>query len=158
MKHDELVEIGYKWVLNKCGFAFKELVSINQTGEVPDVIGFNSIGSFLLEAKTSLADLRREQKKYFRRHSEDGMGDWRFYITVKGLISLEHIPKHWGLIEVDILTKKARIVYNPYGKGNIYSKWKKCYKNQKAELAILYSALRRLHNKKLLTQEILREE
>ncbi|WP_337059196.1 hypothetical protein, partial [Elizabethkingia meningoseptica] len=27
--HKDLVEIGYRWVIKKCGFAFKELTCIN---------------------------------------------------------------------------------------------------------------------------------
>ena len=64
MTHKELVEIGYKWVINKCGFAFKELTIAHY--EIPDVLGFNSQGTFLLEAKTSRADFLADKKKHFR--------------------------------------------------------------------------------------------
>lgn len=156
MKHDELVEIGYKWLLNKCGFAFKELRAYTYPGERPDIIGFNSVGSFVLEAKTSLADMQRDRGKFFRKYPFEGMGDWRFFIAEKGLLTTYKLPKGWGLIEVN-KNKKARTVYNPFGIGNIYSKWNRNPKNQKAELLMLYSALRRLHNKGLLTKENFKE-
>jgi hypothetical protein len=145
--HSELIEIGYKWCLTKCGFAFKDLVTIG--GEVPDVIGFNSEGTFLLEAKTSRSDFFNDNKKWFRRVPECGMGDWRFYICKKDMIKIEELPEMWGLIEVNE-KGKARIKYNPFGKGNIYSRWKKNEKNSGGERAMLYSALRRIHEKGMM--------
>lgn len=86
MKHKYLVEIGYKWLLSKCSFAIKELVT--HTNEQPDVIGFNANGSFVLEVKTSRADFLADKKKPFRLIPSDGMGDWRFFIDPKGLIKI----------------------------------------------------------------------
>lgn len=149
MTHSELVEIGYKWVMSRCGFAFKELVTINGFGEIPDVIGFNSYGTFLLEAKVSRADFISDKKKKFRRMPHYGMGDWRFFICEKGLITKEELPPMWGLIEVNE-KGRARVRFNPYGKGNIYSRWKRCKKLERSELNMLYSALRRIHLRGLL--------
>lgn len=118
--HQELVDIGYKWCMSRCSFAFKELVTINR--ECPDVIGFNSCGSFVLEAKVSRGDFLSDKKKPFRVYSFQGMGDWRFFIVPKALIEVSEIPTGWGLIEVDE-KGKAKIAYNPFGKGNIYDHW-----------------------------------
>lgn len=142
MTHSELVTIGYKWVLGKCGFAFKELKTNHD--EIPDVLGFNSQGTFLLEAKVSKSDFLADRKKSFRIFSEKGIGDWRFFIVPKGLIKKEELPEDWGLIEVNE-KGKCVTVYNPFGKGNIYSKWERCNKNFDAEYQFMYSALRRLH-------------
>ena len=142
MTHKELVEIGYKWALKRCGFAFKELSVAHD--EIPDVLGFNSQGTFLLEAKVSRADFLADKKKVFRIFSEKGIGDWRFFIAPKGLIMTEELPQNWGLIEVSE-KGKAITTYNPFGTGNIYSNWIKCNKNSEAEYRFLYSALRRLH-------------
>ena len=147
--HKQLVEIGYKWCLKKCGFAFKELTTINDSGEIPDVIGFNSEGTFLLEAKISRGDFFSDKKKPFRIHSYQGMGDWRFYICPKGMIEVEELPPLWGLIEVDS-NNKTRVVKNPFGKGNIYSRWNKVEKNERSEKQLLYSALRRIHLRGLM--------
>ncbi len=144
MTHSELVEIGYKWVLNKCAFAFKELVTIGHFGEAPDVIGFRDDGSFLLEAKATINDYYSDKKKKFRKFPEYGMGDWRFYIVPKGLITIDQLPEMWGLIEVNN-KGKARMSYNPFGKGNIYSNWKRNPKYEKSEIIMMKSALRRLH-------------
>jgi len=142
--HCELVEIGYKWVLKKCGFAFKELNVLNKSGEIPDVIGFNSDGSFLLEAKASRSDYLKDKNKLFRQMPELGMGDWRFYIAPRGLISKDELPENWGLIEVNE-KGKAFTTYNPFGQGNIYYLWKRCKKSVNDERQMMYSALRRLH-------------
>lgn len=140
--HRELVEIGYKWVIKKCGFAFKELTVAHD--EIPDVLGFNSNGSFLLEAKVSRSDFLADRKKSFRIFSEKGIGDWRFFIVPKGLVKIEELPQNWGLIEVSE-KGKATCVFNPFGGGNIYSNWERCEKSATAEYQFLYSALRRLH-------------
>lgn len=143
--HSELIELGYKWVLKRCGFAFKEFKVAHD--EIPDILGFNSNGSFLLEAKISRADFLIDKKKHFRIFSEKGLGDWRFFIVPKGIIKIEELPENWGLIEVNE-NGKIDFVYNPFGIGNVYSNWKRCKKSEKAEFHFLYSALRRLHLKK----------
>jgi hypothetical protein len=117
MTHDQLVDIGYRWVIKRCGFAFKELKTIEK--EIPDVIGFRSEGTFLLEAKATRKDFLSDKNKPFRK--EGGMGDWRFYIAPKGIIDPNELPDGWGLIHVD--KGKARVEYNPFGRGNIYSRW-----------------------------------
>ncbi|MDM1494977.1 hypothetical protein HX063_06060 [Myroides odoratimimus] len=147
MTHTELVEIGYKWVLNKCAFAIKELVT--HTNEQPDVIGFNANGSFLLEAKTSRSDFLSDKKKPFRIVPSEGMGDWRFYIAPKGMIKIEELPTMWGLIEVNE-KGKATCSYNPFGKGNIYSNWLRNDKCEGSERIIMFSALRRLQKNKMI--------
>ena len=113
--HRELVEIGYKWVIKKCGFAFKELTVAHD--EIPDVLGFNSNGSFLLEAKVSRADFLADRKKSFRIFSEKGIGDWRFFIVPKGMVKIEELPKNWGLIEVSEKVKATCIFRIVTGKN-----------------------------------------
>jgi hypothetical protein len=149
MTHTELIEIGYKWLMNRCSFAFKDFVTAGGFGEVPDVIGFNNSGSFLIEAKTSRSDFLADKKKKFREFPEYGMGDWRFFIAPKSLIKIDELPDMWGLIEVNE-KGKARCVYNPFGKGNIYSRWKRNAKYEKSEIVMFKSALRRLQEKGLL--------
>ena len=147
MTHSELIEIGYKWLLSKCSFAIKELVT--HTQEQPDVIGFNANGSFLLEAKASRSDFLSDKKKPFRIIPSEGMGDWRFFIAPKGLIKVDELPELWGLIEVNE-KGKAICVFNPFGKGNIYSNWKRHEKCEACERIIMFSALRRLQANKMI--------
>lgn len=147
LTHKQLVEIGYKWLLNKCSFAIKEIVT--HTKEQPDIIGFNSNGSFVLEAKVSRSDFLADKKKPFRIIPSDGMGDWRFFIAPKGLIKIEELPNMWGLIEVN---EKGKVTfeYNPFGKGNFYSNWKRNHKDSNCERIIMFSVLRRLQKNKMI--------
>lgn len=98
--HAQLVEIAYKWLLKNggVGVAFKELVTMAR--EIPDVIGFDSWQSILIECKTSRSDFFREKKKWHRQHS-NGMGTWRFICCPKNLIKVDELPEKWGLIYVD---------------------------------------------------------
>lgn len=108
LTHKNLVEISYKWMVKRCGvgFAFKELKSIDD--EIPDVIGFDSWQSILIECKVSRSDFFCDQKK---PHRKKGMGNWRFYVCPKGLIKKEELPEKWGLIYVDE-KGKARVEYD----------------------------------------------
>jgi hypothetical protein len=98
MTHSDIVNIAYKWLLKngRIGFAFKELKSLSQ--EIPDVIGFDSWQSTLIECKISRSDFLSDQKK---THRKKGMGNWRFYCCPKGLIKQKDLPPKWGLIYVD---------------------------------------------------------
>lgn len=147
MTHSELVEVGYKWCLARCGFAVKELVT--QNVEQPDVLGFNAVGTFLLEAKVSRSDFIADKKKPFRATPRDGMGDWRFFIVPEGLVVIEELPPMWGLIEVN-KKGKAVVSYNPFGKGNIYSLWVRNSKRIDCESVVMYSMLRRLQQSKVI--------
>lgn len=149
MTHADLIEIGYPWVMGRCAFAFKELKTVNGTGEIPDVIGFREEGSFLLEAKVSRSDFLCDVKKYCRANAASGMGDWRFYLAPAEMIQVAELPPMWGLIEVSPKGKPI-CTWNPFTdrpKGNIYSNWHRNPKNHAAELAMLKSALRRLQDK-----------
>lgn len=146
MKHSELVEIAYGWVLRNagCGFAFKELRTT--ASEIPDVIGFGVCRSVVVEAKVSRADFLKDKKKFCRTVGK-GVGKYRFYICPEGLIKVEELPAGWGLIYVNE-KGRARCVNNPYNSkgGNIW------YNNPfevdlEEESRIMYSALRRLHLK-----------
>jgi hypothetical protein len=160
--HKQLVEIAYKWVLKigGVGVAFKELVTTAR--EIPDVIGFDSWQSILIECKTSRSDFFRDKKKAHKAHSK-GMGNWRFICCAKGLIKVSELPEKWGLIYVDG-NGKARIEYDcrvriykepcpdyykdQYPDG-MWTRRTRAEENRfivdmEAERRIMYSALRRL--------------
>ncbi len=150
MTHSKIVEIAYKWVLKNasCGVAFKEFKSVNYSGEIPDVIGFGSGHSVLVECKVSRNDFLSDKSKPFRQRPEIGMGDKRYYCCPKGLISKDELPYGWGLIYINE-KNKAIVHYSPqieivkeYGTRKEWIKHKKCIKS---EHMLLYSALRRLH-------------
>lgn len=111
MTHDEVAEIGARW-LRRNGYpmAFANLRS-NVATEQPDALGFNDIAeSFLLEAKISRADFLADKKKPWRANG-NGIGWRRGYIAPEGIIKPEEVPYGWWLLEVYGKTKpKVRIV------------------------------------------------
>lgn len=149
MTHKELVEVGYKWLLNNtsCGVAFKELKSLHW--EIPDVIGFGSSGySVIVECKASRADFLSDKNKPFRANPSLGMGTNRYYCCPKALIKVEELPEGWGLIYVGE-KGKGRCVHKPLKEyinefGHPYKTEYLHEKDIKAEHGLMYSALRRL--------------
>lgn len=127
--------------------AFRELMAYNGTGEIPDAIGFRERSSVLVECKTSRSDFFADRKKRYRAQPEvyAPMGEFRFYAAPKGLIRVEDLPERWGLLE-PTPRGALRITHNPYNLkgGNMWSNGFADH-NQRAERAIMYSALRRLH-------------
>lgn len=146
MTHSDLVMSAYEWVIKRggCGVAFREFKTYASNSEMPDVIGFCSGGSTLVECKVSRKDFLRDAKKLFRVQPGLGMGKYRYYCAPTGLLQVEELPENWGLLEVSG-DGRAKRVYNPYGmlNGNIYNKGFE--RNVKAENELMYSALRRLH-------------
>lgn len=144
--HAELVTLAEGWLWRQgCGLVFAELSTL-ATPETPDAIGFRATTSILIECKATRADFLADKAKPFRQHPERGMGDWRFYLTPKGLIAPSELPQGWGLIEV------GKSVRRTHGgpKGNIWDAGKPFHGNPAAEKALLYSALRRLAGHGLL--------
>lgn len=143
MTHADLVEVAYRWVLKNtsCQMAFKELEAATSTGEIPDVIGFCSDLSVVIECKVSWADFVADRKKPFRIDPSLGMGTQRFYCCPDGIVSVMDLPYQWGLIWVHD-DGKLECIYKPY-KGPVGER-KGFSKNIEAENAVLYSALRRL--------------
>lgn len=116
MTHAELVERAIKWLKNnqKCQLVISESYSWYTWQEVPDALGFRAKHSVLVECKTSRSDFIRDKKKRqrHRRGGHGGLGVYRYYLTPKGLISLDELPKKWGLIEVrGKIIKKIKEAY-----------------------------------------------
>ncbi len=123
-----LKRAGMMW---KCGVTFAELSTA--VSETPDVLGFYSGGASLIEAKASRSDFLGDKKKYFRKHPEMGMGNYRFYACPSGLIKEEEIPDKWGLIYV---SEKGRCTLK---KKPVWQESRKS-----AEHMFMYSVLRRI--------------
>ncbi|EIP59583.1 hypothetical protein ECEC1738_3000 [Escherichia coli EC1738] len=91
LTHRELCQIAYKF-LKRNGFKVcfhDRFIAVTSTGEQPDAMGFRNSASCLIEAKCSRADLLADRKKRFRKNPSLGMGDWRFFISEPGIISIE---------------------------------------------------------------------
>lgn len=100
MTHLQLVRMAEQWLRRKyrCGIVLSEQSCAS--GETPDVIGWkNSCRSVLIECKISRSDFLADREKPWRKQPETGMGCERYYLTPRGLISPQELPKGWGLLE-----------------------------------------------------------
>lgn len=140
ISHAELCNIGERYLRNvmNCKVTAKELNCVNS--EIPDVIGFKETYTYLLEAKTSRSDFFADKKKPFRINSDEGVGDFRYFICEKGLIKIEDLPQKWGLIYVSP-KGKCRLIYG--NKGNQYRDIFRFEKDIEAEYSLLFSMARR---------------
>jgi hypothetical protein len=147
MTHADLVELGRRWLLkpwrnaspqghSACAVVLTELTTYNVYGEIPDVLGFFSGSSILLECKTSLADFRADKNKIFRRPdmADAGMGSQRWFLAPEGIIPSPELPKGWGLAEVTAA-------------GKIKIAWpsSRFERNADSEIRLLISVLCRLN-------------
>lgn len=99
MTHKELVEIGKKWLWSRCDIVVTELTT--GISETPDVIGWKSNQSILIECKTNRQDFLNDNKKFIRRMPEYGVGGYRYYLMPDGIIkSIKEIPEKWGLLVI----------------------------------------------------------
>ena len=134
MTHKQLVNRAHQWIQNRnsgCTVAMKELKTWNS--ETPDVIGFWTDGrSMLIECKTSRSDFLADRHKHFRKYSEMGMGNERYFLAEEGIITIDDLPGGWGLLK--ITDKQIREV----------KKSEHFESNKNAELTMIISVLRRL--------------
>ncbi|OWJ92312.1 hypothetical protein B6S59_20895 [Pseudomonas sp. A46] len=95
-EHNTLTALGARW-LKRNGFAVvaTELTCIGSR-EQPDVIGFRSSCSAIIEVKVSRADFFADRKKPER--ARGGLGIYRFYLCPEDLIHPEEVPLRWGLL------------------------------------------------------------
>jgi len=78
--------------------------------EDPDVWGTNGASTTIVEVKTSRADFLRDRKKKCRQNPIEGMGNFRWYYALEGIIKEEELPENWGLVEADETGKMVRLV------------------------------------------------
>lgn len=99
--HADLCWFGARWLRNtaRCSVVATELTTY--ISEIPDVIGWRSNVSILIECKTSRADFMQDKSKPHRRDPMQGVGDWRFYLAPKGILTIEDMPEGWGLLELN---------------------------------------------------------
>jgi len=110
MTHNELIELGRGWLIKSyaacapyghygCTLVLTELCAGTRYGEQPDVLGYSTKTTILIECKTSRSDFYAEKNKPFRL-LEEGIGGQRWYLAPKGIIPIEALPDKWGLLEV----------------------------------------------------------
>lgn len=127
--HKSLVSLGVRWLKRRCSIVFYEFATVGN--ESPDIIGWGSGLSTLVECKASRADFLRDAKKLTRTHPHLGMGQHRYYLCPYGFIETQELPKGWGLLWVR--------------NNRVSIKWVSDYHeiNQTAEIRFLVSMLRR---------------
>lgn len=134
MTHDDLVSFSAGWLRGPRRYpVVLSDVRVAVTSEQPDVIGWTNAGfSAVVECKASRADFQRDEKKWFRRAPEIGMGYERWFCAPPGLLDGLILPDGWGLVEPN--GKRACIVRKP---TPFYER------NDRCERALLVNALRR---------------
>ena len=146
ISHSELEKAGEKWFKkNNVQVYFSELSSHTDGGEIPDLIGWFSGYSILIECKASRSDFLADKKKRFRINPGVGMGHWRLYLCPDGMISPEELPEGWGLLYFSRERRDLERVV--CWKNNILRETgnlKKHEPNHKNESRMLVSKLRRL--------------
>lgn len=141
IKHDELTLLGAKWLrkhyrnieVPNCKEIAVDLNTATKTGEKPDVIGWCSWASVLIESKVSRSDFLAEKKKHFRINPNTGVGNFRYYLVPDGLIDKHEIPDEWGLL-----------YYNPKSGIEIIKVASEVKSNLDCERTILLSLMDRL--------------
>ena len=111
MTHDDIILIGKRWLSKQRYIAPNHFSGTKQiatevttiSNEIADVIGWHEWGqvSTLIECKTSRSDFLADQKKPFRMRPDEGMGQYRFYLSPIGIIKERDLPDKWGLLETD---------------------------------------------------------
>lgn len=101
MTHDDIADFTAKNLKSKGWHVTFSNMTDPIQHEQPDALGINIYGdSILCEVKTSRSDFMADAKKEFRLYPERGMGDYRVYVTPKGLLSPQELPYGWMLWEV----------------------------------------------------------
>jgi hypothetical protein len=128
--HAALVKLGVRWLSRRCSTVFYEFaVSAKET---PDIIGWASGVSTLIECKAGRADFLRDAKKIVRKKPAAGMGQRRYYLCPPGVINVEDLPSKWGLL----FAEKGHITVQREAGGNPK-------RSLLAELRFMNSMLRR---------------
>lgn len=90
-KHDENI------LVPNCKIIARELVTISQ--ETPDIVGWGSNLSVLIEVKASRSDFLKDWKKRSRMNPDEGIGQYRYYFCEENVIRENDLPdEYWGLI------------------------------------------------------------
>jgi hypothetical protein len=88
--------MGVRWLSRQCSVVLYELAT--EAGEIPDVIGWASTGSVLIECKLTRADFLRDANKAARKNPRAGMGQRRYYLCPPDVIQVKDLPPKWGLL------------------------------------------------------------
>lgn len=131
MTHKELVEIGKKWLWSRCDIVVTELTT--GISETPDIIGWKSWKSTLIECKTNRQDFLKDRWKWARRMPEYGIGNYRYYLMLENIIHPKELSEKWGLL-----------VYGESGKVHCVKEPERFESRLEWERIILVSCIKRI--------------
>lgn len=141
--HAALCLLAERWLRRQgFGVVFRDRFrAITDHGEQPDAIGWRGGISAVIECKATRADFLADRNKPFRVEPTRGMGDWRFYLSPGGVITVADLPSGWGLLHAN--GSRVSSVHGVPGNvgwrtGAPFAGAKTC------EVQMLYSALRRM--------------
>lgn len=112
MTHASLVALGVRWLSRQSSTVFYEFAA--SAKENPDIIGWSSGLSTLIECKAARADFLRDSKKPARGNPKTGMGQRRYYLCPPDVIQVEDLPKKWGLLWAE----KGRVIVKKEARGH----------------------------------------
>lgn len=147
LTHAEMVTLGGRW-LRREGFGVVATeLSCHGSQEQPDVIGFRSTCSAIIECKVSRSDFLADRAKPHRQKA--GVGVYRFFLCPDELIAIDEVPPTWGLLYAS--GRSVRSIIRPLGNawpglGRGCDGWR-LFQNEcdgEAERMLLYSVARRL--------------
>lgn len=101
VSHDVLVVAARNWLrkAKRCSIVVSEIACMGM--ESPDALGWHGRTTHLVECKTSRSDFLADRKKFFRQHLASGMGDYRYFLTVPGVIrEPSELPQGFGWLEL----------------------------------------------------------
>lgn len=140
-KHKSLCERGAKWLkkhecnirIPNCPLIFVDMKTIEN--EIPDILGFSTGFSVMIEVKVSRSDFLKDKNKQFRKDPYLGVGQMRLYLCNENIIKEDEIPDEWGLLYLDDNNKIEVIKFPEVQKANLI-----------AERNMLLSYIRRNNN------------
>jgi len=94
--HAVLVRVATVWLQQNHTVVATEITTA--VNEIPDAIGFKNYETTVVECKTSKTDFIRNSKKTHERGGY-GVGNKRWFLVPKGLVSVDEVPEGWGLLE-----------------------------------------------------------
>lgn len=111
--HYELCKLGARLIRSRknptlpydrpCMYSTIELVCYG--AELTDVWGTTGDCTVIIEVKTSRSDFLADKRKYARSKQAEilnhQIGNYRYYLCPKGIITEKDLPNNWGLLEYD---------------------------------------------------------
>jgi hypothetical protein len=144
MTHATLVALAERWLTRQgCGIVLRDPFHTPYVPEHPDALGWRlaSDVSILVECKASRADFLADRTKPFRANPDQGIGQWRFYLTPAEIVQVQDLPPRWGLLWAT--NRGVRMVHGR-PPGNTGWGAPPFVANIRAERRLLLAALRRL--------------